>query len=122
MAKQAKVTPSVPVAPANPLGVGQQVKGGHYLAYKAQSNFAPTAMLTFAPGFVNWWRPTCPGGKFFAAVLAPALGNGLTVQQAIDGGNATLGLKPQAVQQHLKWLYTWGNGLAVDGITWGQTQ
>ena len=114
--------PSVPVAPSNPLGVGVQTKGGHYIAYKAQGNFALSDHLTFAPGFVNWWRPTCPGGKFFAAVLQPALESGISVSDAIAAGNATLGLKPQAVQQHLKWLYTWGNGMSVNGVAWGSTQ
>jgi hypothetical protein len=105
---QAQVT-NIPVAPAHPAGQGTSVKGGHYLAYKAQVNFPVEATLELLNSS-NPWR-SGPGFDFYVKVLAQAPA---TVQAAIDLGKEH-GFKAQQVQNHLKWLYTWVGYLKVGG-------
>jgi hypothetical protein len=96
--------PSTPVAPV----VGQQgtsTPGGHYVAYKSQPVFSPEATLELISG-TNPWRPNTPGFDFYTMVLAqkPA-----TVQKAIElGANSKRKFTGPEVQNHLRWLYTWG--------------
>lgn len=103
-------TPTIAVAPT--MGEqGSRKTGGHYNAYRATPVFAPTATLRLVSA-VNPWRPMSPGHAFYTAVLA---NNPATVSDAIALG-AKAGLKAREVQNHLRWLYTWGGAyLEVDG-------
>jgi hypothetical protein len=98
------VQASTPVAPV--VGTqGTSTPGGHYVAYKAQPIFAPTATLELISG-TNPWRHNTPGFDFYTMVLAqkPA-----TVQKAIELGAASKRkFTGPEVQNHLRWLYTWG--------------
>jgi hypothetical protein len=110
---------NTPVAPV----VGQQGKksqhGGHYLAYKNQPAFAPTATLSIVAGTNNPWRPNTPGFDFYSTVLAKSP---KTVAEAIAMG-AKAGLKAGQVQAHLRWLFTWGGAyLSVDGKLYSASQ
>ena len=127
MAKQAKTTtttlPQVAIAPTHPLGQGHAQKGGHVLAWRQQAPLPLTATVTFAPGFVNPWRPNTPGSNFCNAAIMPYVGTGATVQEILAAAQQALGLKPNACQGHLRWLYTWPHcAVQVNGLTWGQTQ
>lgn len=96
---------TTPVAPVQ----GQQGQvlrhGGHIVAYKAQPKFDSAATLELISG-TNPWRPSTPGSDFWVKVLAK-LPTPATVSDALALG-AKAGLKPVAVQGHLRWLYTWG--------------
>jgi hypothetical protein len=97
---------NIAVAPSHPLGQGKATPGGHVRAWRACPAFALSHPVTI--GQANPWRPNSPGGIFWAAVLAsdpkPA-----TVSDLVAIG-VKLGLKPAAVQGHLRWLYTWPVG------------
>src|SRR5262245_51022286 len=130
MAKAKKLATATPAAPANvPVAhnTGPQGKasaGAHVMAWRGCAPLAPTATLAWAPGYtpVNPWRPHTPGAAFYTAVLAPTLaaGNGTATVQAVIAAGATAGLKAAAVQGHLRWLYTWGPWLTVNGLLYGQ--
>jgi len=92
---------------------GTRTVGGHVQAWRNQPAFAPTAKLEFTGG-ANRWRAGTPGSKFYEAVMAHNPG---TVQAALDLGNAA-GIKAAECQGHLRWLYTWGVGLKVDGAVY----
>ena len=83
----------------------------HWLAAQAQAPFAPTASLRILSP-ENPWRPNSDGHRFYSALLAADLTNA-TIQTAIDIG-APLGLR-YSVQDHLRWLFTWGPYIEIDG-------
>jgi hypothetical protein len=100
---------STPVAPV----VGSQgssTPGGHYVAYRAQGAFALDASLKLISGS-NPWRPNTPGFRFYTAVLAKSPA---TVGAAVTLGKDA-GFKPREVQNHLRWLYTWGGSYVEIG-------
>jgi hypothetical protein len=92
-------TPVAPVVGAQ----GSSTPGGHYVAYKAQGRFDLSASLKLVSS-TNPWRPNTPGFRFYQAVLAKAPA---TVGAAVTLGVAS-GFKAREVQNHLRWLYTWG--------------
>jgi hypothetical protein len=94
---------NTPVAPSHPEGQGTSTKGGHYVAFKAQGNFAPEATFERISA-TNPWRPNTPGFRFYAAVLA---GTPSTVADVLALGKEA-GFKASDVQGHLRWLFTWG--------------
>jgi hypothetical protein len=52
----------------------------------------------------NPWRPGTPGSNFWSQVLSK---NPATVAAAVAMGKDA-GFKAREVQNHLRWLYTWG--------------
>jgi len=88
----------------------------HHTDWKAQPNFAPDGTIKLVSP-ENPWALLGRSGRngkgyqFFVKVMAkgPA-----TVQEAIDLGKE-IGLKPGQVQGHLRWLYTWGPFVEIDG-------
>lgn len=104
---------STPVAPT--VGAqGTSTPGGHYVQYKAQSAFAPTATIELISGS-NPWRPNTPGFFLWVQVLSQSGCN--TVAKAIElAAKAKNPQKASEVQKHLRWLYTWGGSyLRVNG-------
>jgi hypothetical protein len=94
---------NTPVAPSHPEGQGHATKGGHYVAFKAQGNFAPEATFEVISA-VNPWRPNTPGHRFYAAILAS---KSATVGDVLSVGKEA-GFKASDIQGHLRWLFTWG--------------
>jgi len=83
----------------------------HWLAAQALPPFPPTATLRImSPD--NPWRPDSDGHRLYSKLLAADLTNA-TVQTAIDIGTL-LGLS-YSVQDHLRWLFTWGPYIEIDG-------
>jgi hypothetical protein len=107
------LAPSVAVAPAHPAGTGHATKGGHVVHWRAQPAFDPASTLQLTSAH-NPWRPNAPGYAFYAQVLAP-LGLEPTTVQAVLAAAHTAGFKPGVAQGHLRWLYTWGNYMLVNG-------
>jgi hypothetical protein len=100
---------TTPVAPR--VGAqGTSTPGGHYVAYRNQAPFALEASLKLISG-TNPWRPNTPGTRFYTAVLAK---NPATVAAAIALGKDA-GFKAREVQNHLRWLYTWGGSYVEVG-------
>jgi hypothetical protein len=99
-------TPVAPVVGAQ----GSSTPGGHYVAYKAQGRFDLSASLKLVSS-TNPWRPNTPGFRFYQAVLAKAPA---TVGAAVTLGVAS-GFKAREVQNHLRWLYTWGGSYVEIG-------
>jgi hypothetical protein len=108
-----------PLAVSHPAGTGTSVKGGHILAWRAQPKFPVDASIALVPGTSNPWREGCEGRKFYDLVLSKAT----TVQQAIDLGAKLMGLKPNQVQGHLRWIYT-DNGayVTIGGRRWAMPE
>jgi hypothetical protein len=102
-------TTNIPVAPA--MGVqGSKSHGGHYLAYRQCPKFDLAASLKLISQ-VNPWQPQSPGFRFWTEVLAK---NPATVGAAIKAAEGMF--KAAEVQNHLRWLYTWGGAyLEVGG-------
>jgi hypothetical protein len=100
---------TTPVAPT--MGAqGKSTPGGHYSAYRAQPRFAVEATMRLISG-TNPWRPNTPGHRFYTAVLAK---NPATVAAAIALGKDA-GFKAREVQDHLRWVYTWGGSYVEIG-------
>jgi hypothetical protein len=81
----------------------------HYLDFKAVS-FPETATLEYRSD-KNPWRANIGGHPFYALILAkcPA-----TTGAALDLAEAA-GWRRKQAYDHLRWLYTWGDYIAVDG-------
>ena len=134
MAKQAKNTPTVAIAPTHPGGQGHATKGGHVNAWRAMlkaGGIPLTATVTFAsPLLASPWRPTAPGTTLYNSVLAqhvPSTANpnpaGITIGQLCVAAKAAMGLTQAQTMGHLVWLYTWPHaGMLVNGQTWAQAQ
>jgi hypothetical protein len=87
---------------ANPLS--------HFRAWRLQKNFpldASIEMLTNTPR----WRPGGEGHDFWMRAMSKGP---KTVAEAIALGKA-IGLSAGIVQQHLRWLYTWGDQVRIGG-------
>lgn len=104
---------TIAIAPAHPAGVGKASPGGHVKAWRAQPAFNPAHSIKLV-STVNPWQHGKPGWHFYTQCLAN--GQSTTIAQAIQLGGQKLGLRPQQVQKHLAWLYTWGGAyLEVNG-------
>jgi hypothetical protein len=88
--------------------VGSRKVGGHIQAFRLQGEFAPTSKLEVV-ATSNPWRVGTPGATFYDKVLAkkPA-----TVKAALELADKA-GIA--GAQGHLRWLFTWGPHLKVDG-------
>lgn len=86
---------------------GSQKVNDHVIAWRACKHFPLNAKLEILSP-VNPWRDNSPGGAFYAKVLTarPA-----TIADAIH----LSGMKPGPAQGHLRWLYTWGDYIAING-------
>lgn len=101
---------TTPVAPSHPAGQGSSTPGGHYVAYKAQPKFDLESSIKLVSS-VNPWRPGTPGHVFYSKVLAQNPGS---VAKAVALGE-TAGFKAREVQNHLRWLFTWGGSYVEIG-------
>ena len=94
--------------------------GKHVRVFKDQPAFAPIDKLTLMTDD-NPWGFNTPGHHFFEIVMRqrPAtVGDAILIAQAHDKGkvrNERIG----SAQAHLRWLYTWGPYLMVNGQFWG---
>lgn len=87
----------------------------HRVAWKAQKAFPVDAKVQLLVN-VTRWRPGGTGADFFAKVLGPLTADGATptVADCIALGKK-LGFSTWTVQAHLRWLYTWGDQVAIGG-------
>jgi hypothetical protein len=110
---------SVFYAPRSAPGERSSSTSQHHDDWKAQPDLAPTATIRLLTTD-NIWAIKGRAGKngrgyqFFVKVLAKGP---KTVQEAIDLGKK-IGLTPGQVQEHLRWLYTWGPYMEIDGRLW----
>ena len=118
--------PAIPMA-SNQGEQGSAKRGAHHWAYMGCPKFDLNATLELVPGLTPPWHPRTLGANFRDLVLIPCLANGpVTVGEVIAYGAAQTGAArhtAREIQNHLRWLYTWGGGayLMVNGQRWGQT-
>jgi hypothetical protein len=87
----------------------------HFRAWRLQKNFPLDAQIEMLVN-VPRWSPGGQGHDFWHRALSK-LPKGGTVAQAIALGKA-IGLTAGEVQQHLRWLYTWGDQVQIGGHTY----
>jgi hypothetical protein len=88
----------------------------HTQAWRAHKRFPNTATVNM---LVNQprWRPASRGADFWAKVLGPCTDFGskpTTVQELVDAA-AKVGLKAHRVHSMLRYLYTWGDQVEING-------
>jgi hypothetical protein len=81
----------------------------HYLDFKAAS-LPDTATLEYRSDR-NPWSTNTGGHPFYALILAK---RPTTIGAALDLA-AAAGWRRKQAYDHLRWLYTWGDYIAVDG-------
>lgn len=87
----------------------------HHHACVTCPDFPHGASLRFLRGD-NPWGIGSPGREFYAVLLnkQPA-----TIGEALDFA-AIAGWKAKEAMKHLRWLYTWGDYIAIDGKQWAK--
>jgi hypothetical protein len=83
-----------------------------------QKNFPLDASINILFNIPRW-RPGGEGHDFWTRALC-RLPQGGTVAQAIALGKE-IGLSAGVVQQHLRWLYTWGDQVEIGGHRYAST-
>jgi hypothetical protein len=89
--------------PRSPPGQRVSSPGAHIAAWKAQPKFVLEATLR-PINTINPWRPNTSGHRFYTKVLSQ---NPATVGDAMALGTKA-GFSAHKIQEHLRWLYTWG--------------
>jgi hypothetical protein len=84
----------------------------HYLDFKSVA-FPETATLKYRSDR-NPWKENTGGHPFYALILKERPG---TIGEALDLAEAAGWGRKQAYD-HLRWLYTWGDYIAIDGKRW----
>lgn len=84
----------------------------HKLAWKRQENFDLDATVRIISSH-NPWRPNAYGYRFFEIVLRPKPIT--TVREILADAANLIGYQSTDVMSKLKWLYTWGDFIEVDG-------
>jgi hypothetical protein len=83
----------------------------HKIAFRNQGNFALTDTVHVISTH-NPWRPKSRAWNLFEFVLRPKLVT--TVGEILDEANA-IGYNRAEVMQHIRWLYTWGDFIEING-------
>jgi|SRR5262245_5793612 len=94
----------------------------HFTAWRAQKSYPAHAIVDVLVS-VPRWRPSGLGYDFWQKVLGPLSEFGTTyttVQACIDAGKAH-GIAASMVQSHLKWFYTWGDQVEINGTRYVPT-
>ena len=106
---------------AIPSSLTPLANGKHVRVFKDQPPFAPSDTLTLMTDENPWGsNANTPGSRFFEVVMRqrPAtVGDAIAISQQHDKGRA----KEERIggaQGHLRWLYTWGPFLMVNGQFW----
>jgi hypothetical protein len=75
-------------------------------------------ILTATRSDKNPWKENTGGYPCYALILAKRPG---TIGAALDLA-AAAGWRRKQAYDHLRWLYTWGDYIAVHGKRWGATR
>ena len=94
----------------------------HTQAWRALKSFPTTATVNM---LVNQprWRPASRGADFWAKVLGPCteFGTKPTTVQALVEAADKVGLKAHRVHSMLRYLYTWGDQVEINGVRYQST-
>jgi hypothetical protein len=88
----------------------------HTAAWRSSKNFATTAKVNMLVNCPRWSAHS-RGADFWAKVLGPVTEYGTkptTMQALLDAGKA-VGLKAHRVNSMMRYLYTWGDQVEIDG-------